>query len=267
VSHHAKYDEQTLELPSGAYFMKTPIGVAEITPDLTLDPQDKQLDKSAEKSDAKSESKHDTKQDILQHLLKRGEVTAQDLADRLDISPQAIRKHLKDLETEGLIYHTTEQVGMGRPQFVYALTVAGRDRFPDSYNQFAINFLDTLIDTLGKEQVSEVLQKQWQRKAQNYRSQLGGGSLKQRIEKLAEIRRSEGYVTEWFPVEGKKQSFIFTEYNCAIAHVAESFPNVCGHELEMFATVLDCPVERTHWMVNGEHRCGYLIKDMADRDV
>lgn len=205
---------------------------------------------------------HDTKQDILQHLLKSGEVTAQDFADKLDISPQAIRKHLKDLEIEGLIYHRTEQVGMGRPQFIYVLTASGRDRFPDSYNQFAVNFLDTLIDTLGKEQVSEVLHKQWQRKSQHYKLQLGTGSLKQRLEKLAEIRRTEGYVTEWFAVEAsdlKNQSFVFTEYNCAIAHVAESFPSVCGHELEMFATVLDCPVERTHWMVNGEHRCGYLI--------
>ena len=205
---------------------------------------------------------HDTKQDILQHLLKSGEVTAQDFAEKLDISPQAIRKHLKDLEIEGLIYHRAEQVGMGRPQFIYVLTASGRDRFPDSYNQFAVNFLDTLIDTLGKEQVSEVLHKQWQRKSQHYKLQLGTGSLKQRLEKLAEIRRTEGYVTEWFAVEAsdlKNQSFVFTEYNCAIAHVAESFPSVCGHELEMFATVLDCPVERTHWMVNGEHRCGYLI--------
>ena len=219
-------------------------------------------------SDLQQDVKQDTKQDILQHLLKRGEVTAQDLAEKLDISPQAIRKHLKDLETEGLIYHTSEQVGMGRPQFIYALTVAGRDRFPDSYNQFAVNFLDTLIDTLGKEQVSEVLHKQWQRKAQNYKLQLGNAALKQslaqKLEKLAEIRRAEGYVTEWFPVEGEaqsNQSFVFTEYNCAIAHVAESFPSVCGHELEMFATVLGCPVERTHWMVNGEHRCGYLVKE------
>ncbi|OIP71764.1 MAG: iron-sulfur cluster biosynthesis transcriptional regulator SufR [Oscillatoriales cyanobacterium CG2_30_44_21] len=212
--------------------------------------------------------RQDTKQDILQHLLKCGEVTAQDLAEKLDISPQAIRKHLKDLETEGLIYHTSEQVGMGRPQFIYALTTAGRDRFPDSYNQFAVNFLDTLIDTLGKEQVSEVLHKQWQRKAQDYKSQLGNGALtqklEQKLEKLAEIRRAEGYVTEWFAVEDSHQtnpSFVFTEYNCAIAHVAESFPSVCGHELEMFASVLDCPVERTHWMVDGEHRCGYLVKE------
>ena len=114
--------------------MKTPTNVAErLTPQSKLD----------QKLDHKSDIKHDTKHDILQLLLKRGDVTAQDLAEKLDISPQAIRKHLKDLETEGLIYHTAEQAGMGRPQFVYALTTAGRDRFPDSYNQFAVNFLDT----------------------------------------------------------------------------------------------------------------------------
>jgi DeoR family suf operon transcriptional repressor len=51
------------------------------------------------------------------------------------------------------------------------------------------------------------------------------------------------------------------EHNCAISNVAESFPSVCGHELEMFAAVLpDCTVERTHWIINGEHRCGYLVQ-------
>jgi DeoR family transcriptional regulator, suf operon transcriptional repressor len=51
-----------------------------------------------------------------------------------------------------------------------------------------------------------------------------------------------------------------TEYNCAISQIAASYPSVCGNELEMFAIALpDCQVERTHWLVGGEHRCGYLI--------
>jgi DeoR family suf operon transcriptional repressor len=55
--------------------------------------------------------------------------------------------------------------------------------------------------------------------------------------------------------------YILAEHHCAIAEVAESYPSVCGHELEMFALVLpDCTIERTHWLNQGEHRCGYLIK-------
>jgi DeoR family suf operon transcriptional repressor len=203
-----------------------------------------------------------TKQDILQHLLKIGQASAQELADALEISPQAIRRHLKDLETEGLIIHQQVQAGMGRPQHVYQLSQEGRDRFPSRYGEFAVDFLDTLTETLGYEQASTVLRKHWERMAMEYREKLGKGNLRDRVAKLVELRKAEGYMAEWYPVQESDCQFILTEHNCAISHVASSFPSVCGHELEMFAAALqNCKVERTHWIVNGEHRCGYLIKE------
>ena len=61
-----------------------------------------------------------TKQDILEYLLKHSQGKASDLATALDVSPQAIRRHLKDLEAEGLVlYSSTVQAGMGRPQHIY----------------------------------------------------------------------------------------------------------------------------------------------------
>jgi DeoR family suf operon transcriptional repressor len=206
-----------------------------------------------------------TKHDILQLLLKQAQATAQELAETLDISPQAIRRHLKDLEMEGLIAYNSVQVGMGRPQHVYELTTQGREHFPNRYDEFALSFLDTLAQTVGHEQVGQILHKQWQRKAIEYREKVGKGSLKERVEKLVELRKTEGYMAEWYLVESEQpdtdhQRYILTEHHCAISNVAESFPSVCGHELEMFEEILeDCTVERTHWIVNGEHRCGYLI--------
>jgi DeoR family suf operon transcriptional repressor len=41
-----------------------------------------------------------TKQDILEYLLKHSQATAVELANFFDVSPQAIRRHLKDLEME-----------------------------------------------------------------------------------------------------------------------------------------------------------------------
>jgi DeoR family transcriptional regulator, suf operon transcriptional repressor len=208
-----------------------------------------------------------TKQDILQYLLKQEQTTAQDLADALEISPQAIRRHLKDLEAEGLIEYKSVQVGMGRPQHVYHLSRKGRDRFPNRYDEFAVSLLDTLTETVGHDQVSSILRKQWERKAQEYRNKVGMGSVQERVAKLVEIRKSEGYMAEWHVLEpntlnnSAEPQVILTEHNCAISNVAESFPSVCGHELEMFAAVLpDCTVERTHWLNKGEHQCGYLIK-------
>jgi DeoR family suf operon transcriptional repressor len=200
-----------------------------------------------------------TKQDILQYLLKQGQATAHELAKSLDISAQAIRRHLSELEGEGVIAHQSVQTGMGRPQHIYQLSRQGKELFPHRYSEFAVSFLDTLVETVGETQVKEVLRKQWERKAMDYRDRLGTGSLKERIANLVKLRQEEGYMAELHQVEHKEQ-FLLAEHNCAISEVAESYPSVCGHELEMFAAILpDCTIERTHWINNGEHRCGYSI--------
>ncbi|NES24265.1 MAG: iron-sulfur cluster biosynthesis transcriptional regulator SufR, partial [Symploca sp. SIO3E6] len=188
------------------------------------------------------------------------------LADALEISPQAIRRHLKELEGGGLIEHKQVQIGMGRPQHLYQLSRKGRDRLPNRYDDFAISLLDTLSETVDKEQFSTILQKQWQRKAQEYRKRLGKGSLEKRVTKLVQMRQAEGYMAEWHTLKPEDASsnsgirYVIIEHNCAISQVAQSFPTVCGHELEMFAIALqDCHVERTHWINDGEHQCGYLV--------
>ena len=215
-----------------------------------------------------------TKQDILEYLLKHSQATAVELADFLDVSPQAIRRHLKDLETEKLVlYSVSGQQSMGRPQHLYQLSQRGRSRLQknanrlnDGYGEFAISLLDTLAETVGRDQVKSILRKQWERKAQEYRERVGNGSLRERVASLIELRKQEGFMAEFHPVEsdasgGGGERFIFVEHTCAISDVAESFPSVCGHELEMFAAILpDCTVERTHWLIHGEHRCGYLVQ-------
>jgi len=207
---------------------------------------------------------HSTKQDILNYLLKQRQATVQELSEHLQVTPQGIRRHLKDLETDGLILHQVLHAGMGRPTYVYRLSRAGREQFPDRYDDFAVALLDTLAETVGPDQMGSILRKQWERKAEDYRQQLGEAQLQQRVEQLVALRRAEGYMAEYHvihPRENGKEQYIMTEYNCAISQIAESFPSVCGHELEMFAAALpDCTVERTHWLVHGEHRCGYLIQ-------
>ena len=206
-----------------------------------------------------------TKQNILQFLLQEGEATARQLAQNLNLSQQAIRRHLNELEADGLIKYHSVQQGMGRPQHLYFLSSAGRDRLsPQKYSEFAVSFLDTLAETAGQEQVSKVLEKQWQRKAAEYRDRLGNGTIKQRIARLVQLRKDEGYMAELHH-SPQDRGFVLVEHNCAISEVAESYPSICGHELEMFAAVLpDCIVQRTHWINDGEHRCGYSIEQKQD---
>ncbi|MBO0349106.1 iron-sulfur cluster biosynthesis transcriptional regulator SufR [Phormidium pseudopriestleyi FRX01] len=211
-----------------------------------------------------------TKEDILQYLLKQGLATAQELAEALDISPQAIRRHLKDLEAEELIRHKAVQAGMGRPQHQYELTHKGKNFFPNQYDDFALSLLGTLAETMGEDQMTSILRKQWERKAIHYHDRLGNQPLSERVAGLVKLRQAEGYMAEVHRVEQEGSNcgdrFLLTEHNCAISTVAESFPSVCGYELEMFEAILpDCTVERTYWMIDGEHRCGYLITLQPER--
>lgn len=218
-----------------------------------------------------------TKDDILRYLLKQGEATAQGLAEALAVTPQAVRRHLKDLTEEQLICHEAVPAKMGRPLHVYQLSRAGRAKFPANYDQFAVSLLHTLSETVPPDQFRDIIKTQWQKKIAEYRSQVGeSGPLRSRLHQLVALRRSEGFMSEIHdaktllldadeaPVlaqEGDREQFVVTEYNCAIAEVAESFPSVCSHELELFSSLLpDCRVERTHWMIKGENYCGYLIQ-------
>ena len=205
------------------------------------------------------------KESILRFLLKHGTATAGAIATHLNVSPQGVRRHLKNLEADELIEHETSQEGIGRPNHVYKLSRKGREHFPDQYDQFALSLLNTVADTMGPEHVGKLLKHQWQRKAKAYREHLGDAPLKDRMQRLVKLRQAEGYMAECYPApeEGPEEAaaFVITEYNCAIAQIAETYPTVCGYELAMFAIALpDCLVERTHWLVNGEHQCGYLVK-------
>ena len=208
-----------------------------------------------------------SKDAILNYLLKENRASAQMIAQAMNISPQATRRHLKELEELGLVEYELIQVKVGRPQHQYYLSRQGRDRFGQNYGEFAVSFLDTLTETVGEKEVSKVLEKQWQKKAEKYRQYLTGKNLEEKIDQLVEIRKNEGYMAELFLIEEEaqskfvRQSFFISEHNCAISDVAESYPQVCTHELEMFASLFpDCRVERTNWINNGENLCGYLIQ-------
>lgn len=205
-----------------------------------------------------------TKDEILHYLLKHNRAHAQELADNLGISPQAVRRHLKDLEALGLVSHQVSGVGaMGRPQYFYSLSPKGRGQFPQGYREFSVKLLQSLTKAVGQEPVQELLRQQWQEKANYYRSLLAHLPLPDRLEELARLRRSEGYITEWFA--HKDHGYVYTEYNCVIADVAASFPNVCSQELSMFKTIFaEFKVDRIHWMLKGEHLCGYGIQELCE---
>ncbi len=212
-----------------------------------------------------------TREAALAVLLRQGECTAAELAEQLSVSVQVMRRHLRGLEEERLVEASSSQSGPGRPSNRWRLTVAGHSCFPDGNEAFALGLLQSMATTLPAETQDVLLQHQAVVKAANYRQQIGEGSLQQRLQRLAELRCSEGYVTEChreavgtLPADGPSQAWMINEHHCSVMRIAEAFPVICDQELQLIQqTFPDCLVERVQWRLEAGHACGFRLIPLA----
>jgi iron-sulfur cluster biosynthesis transcriptional regulator SufR len=200
-----------------------------------------------------------TRSSALALLLRLGETTAAHLAEQLGVSVQIMRRHLRALEEEGLVASSPAPEGPGRPTNRWLLTAEGRSRFPDGGQQFALGLLESMADHLSPELVKELMAQQAQQKALSYRQLIGNGNLQQRLGRLVDLRRSEGYVAECTQ-DPDSEAWLFSEYHCSVMRIAERFPCVCDQELQLIRTTFpDCQVDRVHWRLERGHSCGFRL--------
>tara|TARA_B100000073_G_scaffold337494_1_gene333477 strand:- start:540 stop:1214 length:675 start_codon:yes stop_codon:yes gene_type:complete len=204
-----------------------------------------------------------TREATLSLLLRQGEISAGALADELGISVQAMRRHLRTLEEEGLVEASPIAAGPGRPSNRWRLTQQGHQHFPDGSDTFALNLLESMATSLPPETLATLLDRQAHEKADHYRQQLGDGPLEQRIRRLVNLRSHEGYVSEMVPAENGC-GWCINEFHCSVQRIAEEFPAVCDQELQLIRmTFPDCHVERVHWRLESGHSCGFQISPFS----
>lgn len=200
-----------------------------------------------------------TREATLTLLLRQGEIDAAGLASQLGISVQAMRRHLRTLEDEGLVESTAVTAGPGRPSNLWRLTSRGHQHFPDGSETFAIGLLDSLAQSLPPEMLSALLQQQAQDKADQYRRHLGEAPLEERVRALVDLRSREGYVSDLAPAQDGR-GWCISEFHCSVQRIAEEFPAICDQELQLIRmTFPDCQVERVHWRLESGHSCGFQI--------
>jgi DeoR family suf operon transcriptional repressor len=205
-----------------------------------------------------------TRDAVLAILLRQGESTASDLAANLGVSVQAMRRHLRSLEEDALVEASTAVAGPGRPTNRWRLTQRGQERFGDGSETFALGLLQSMAATLPAATVSDLMAQQAEEKSRRYRAQIGSGSLEDRLERLTELRRAEGYVADLGPdpdAELAQQAWLIREHHCSVMRIAEEFPQVCDQELLLLRlTFPDCQVDRVHWRLQEGHSCGFRLR-------
>ena len=198
-----------------------------------------------------------TRGEILTALKKAQPLTAKELASKFGVTPNALRRHLKELETEGIVRYQREIRGVGGPVFAFSLTDAGEALFPRTYERALAEVLDLVREQQGDEGLVQLFQRRWDDIARVARPELELLPVDQRAARLAELLTSLGYMAEAHAGSGALP--VLTEHNCAIRVIAERFPEVCAAEERFIADLLGAPVTRQAHIAKGANCCEYCI--------
>ncbi len=208
---------------------------------------------------AGSAVQRDRKELILTLLKARGGATLTEMAEASEISKQATSRHLEQLQTKGLVeMEIVEHAGPGRPAHRYRLTEAASSHFPVEHRALASELVDFMASTMGQEAVSLFFAKRTQGRSEQFRSQLDGLDLEQKLEMLTQLVSRQGYMAELVRLD--QDTFLLRQANCPIGDLAFRYGHPCSNEVVMYSDLLDAQVERQQYMADHDPFCTYLIR-------
>lgn len=197
---------------------------------------------------------------ILLEVKKSQPVTARELAARFGVSANAVRRHLKELEIEGLVQFVREQNGLGAPAFAYQLTAPGEALFPNGYRDALTGLLAQVAEKDGRGAVVEMFEQRYAQLARRIKAELETVPQAERISVVARVLTEQGYMAEWREDAG---TFHLSEHNCAMRAVVDRFPEICAVEERFLKDVLGADVQRDAHIVRGCNACEYSISFAA----
>ena len=213
--------------------------------------------------------------DLLVALKKAQPLTASELGEQFGLTANALRRHLKALEEDGLVRFQRTVRGVGAPVYAFSLTPAGEALFPRSYVQVLATALEALRAQTGDQAVEAVLEAEWRRLGDEAAQVLEALPLEERVPLVAELLSAKGYMAETVRLErpvgqdagrpaeqaGAEATPLLTLriHNCAVREIAERFPQACAVEEKFVERLLGVPLVRHAHRLDGCGHCEYGV--------
>lgn len=203
-----------------------------------------------------------TRERVVRSIHVNGPSTAAALAERLDLTPAAVRRHLDQLLADGEIQarevRTPGLRGRGRPAKEFILTDAGRGKFDQQYDDLAVQALRFIAETAGEQAIREFAEKRMSFIEERFPAVAAANPGSTPAQVLAQVFTDDGYAASVQPLPIGEQ---VCQQHCPVAHVAHEFPQLCEAETAAISRVLGSHVQRLATIAHGDGVCTTCIPD------
>jgi len=194
---------------------------------------------------------------ILRELKGTPRQTARELGEKLGLSLNAIRHHLKELEVAGLIEYEREYRGVGAPVFAYRLSSQGEALFPSRLEGLLGQLLDHVVAREGRAAATAVLEQYFVDLARRFEESVAGLPPAERRVMVTRLLTEEGFMPEWRVAADGTESILL--HACPLRSVADRLPEVCAAETRFLAQAFGLRLERHEHRDAGAGACEYRL--------
>jgi len=187
-------------------------------------------------------------------ILRSSACTVEDLAEKLNLTDNAVRAHLATLERDGLVRQSGLRRGPRKPHFTYVLTDEADKLFPKAYDALLNQLISVLKNRLSPPEIEAVLREVGRAVAADA-SGKSNDNFESRVQTALKVLEAIGGSAE---VEKHEDKVVIRGNGCPLAAAVSVHPEVCHLAETLVAEVVKAPVTE-HCDREGRPSCRFEI--------
>jgi predicted ArsR family transcriptional regulator len=175
-------------------------------------------------------------------LLRGRSGTVNELAEKLELTDNAVRAHLLTLERDGLIRQGGVQKGPRKPHFSYELTHEAEHLFPKAYDALLNQLITALKGRLPPAALEDVLREVGRSLAAGHVSDNSPADLEARLKRVLDVLKALGGSAR---VEREGDKLLIRSNACPLAAAVIEHPEVCNLAETLVGEIVGVPVKES----------------------
>jgi DeoR family transcriptional regulator, suf operon transcriptional repressor len=193
---------------------------------------------------------------IVDFLRRKQAATIGDLVEFTGVTATAVRQRLSRLMAKGFVARESAATGRGRPMHRYSLTPAGVRSGGTSYDMLAQVLWEEIREVRDPEIRQGLLKRISERLAEQYRSNIHGETLQERMSELARLMSSQDLPFEVNEDDGE-QLPVLTALACPYPDLAEQDRGICAMERMLLSNVVGEGLKLSSCRLDGATCCTF----------